>query len=230
MMSTTEICRIPWIRDEIILAISVVYHANKNTFPVDSTECLELSRDLNALPIVPLSKRSATFRNPNGMSFQLGKLARVVHSLKPVEYMGDLFGRVLMDYPVLENLSKVASTIRNNIDFAKEIPAAYFQRSSVFKEGILLEGIHRYFEDKSTAELEDHCEICGMFPETIYASGISFSSILERHCLTPPEALSKKTPLNKKNMLTVCPTCHKVLHEYRPWITPSNLSTVLQWK
>ena len=229
-MSTKEICRVPWVRDEVILALAVVLRSQKNTYPVDSQECQELSRQLNALPIVPSDKRSSAFRNPNGMSFQLGKLARVVHKLKPVDYMGDLFGQVLIDYPITENLLNVASAILGNIDFSKEISTTYFRRTAVFKEGILLEGIHCYLENKSDAVLEDHCEICGMFPEAIYASGLSFNTILERHCLTPPEMLNRKTPLNKKNMLTVCPTCHKVLHEYRPWITPNNLSTVLQWK
>ena len=229
-MFTLTPCRIPWIRDEVLLALSVVLHGHKNTYPVDSQECQELSRQLKALPIIPLDKRSANFRNATGMKIQLEKLDNLLYKGKISGHSNNLFATVINDFTNYEELFLVASAIRNNIDFAKEIPAVYFQRPSVFKEGILLEGIHCYFEDKSTADLEDHCEICGMFPETIYAAGISFSSILERHCLTSPEALSKKTPLNKRNMLTVCPTCHKVLHEYRPWITTSNLSTVLQWK
>lgn len=204
MMSAAEMCHIPWVRDEVILALAVVFRSGKKTYPVDSFECQELSKQLNALPILPLDKRSATFRNPNGMSFQLGKLSRVILNLKPIEYMGDLFSQVLLEYPDRDKLLNIASAIVSNIEFANDISHEFFRKSAVFKEGILLEGIHCYLESKSNAELEDHCEICGMFPEAIYISGISFT-ILEKHCLTPPELLSKKTPLNKKNMLTVCP-------------------------
>ena len=228
-MSAAEMCRIPWVRDEVILAYAVVLRSEKKCFTEDAAECQDLSKNLNLLPIIPFEKRVPGFRNAAGMRRQLGKLASILHDGKIIGSNNNLFWTVLDDFADRINLLSVADAISQNINFATSIPHKYFQNSAVFKEGILLEGIHCYLESKSNAELEDHCEICGMFPETVYASGISFT-ILEKHCLTPPELLSKKTPLNKKNMLTVCPTCHKVLHGYRPWITQSNLSTVLQWK
>jgi len=230
MMPTAETCRIPWVRDEVILAYAVVLRSERKRFTEDAIECQDLSRTLNMLPIIPFEKRVPSFRNAAGMRSQLGKLASILYDGKIIGSNNNLFWEVLDDFADRTELLSIATAISQNIVFAADIPSAYFQRPVVFKEGILLEGIHRYLENKSSSELENHCEICGMFPETIYSSGVSFDSILERHCLTPPDMLSKKTSLNKKNMLTVCPTCHKVLHEYRPWITPSNLSTVLQWK
>lgn len=229
-MSTKEICRVPWVRDEVILAYAVVLRSEKKRFTEDSAECQCLSQTLNMLPIIPLEKRVPSFRNTAGIRSQLGKLASILYDGKIIGSNNNLFWDVLDDFADRTALLSIANSISQNIDFAADIPQMYFHRPTIFREGILLGGIHCYLENKSDAVLEDHCEICGMFPEAIYASGISFNTILERHCLTPPEMLNRKTPLNKKNMLTVCPTCHKVLHEYRPWITPNNLSTVLQWK
>lgn len=229
-MANPDVSRVPWLRDEVILALDVVLRHNGNTFPADSAECKELSFILNTLPLIPLDKRPAVFRNANGMSFQLGKLARVLHGLKPTEYMGDVFCRVLEDYPDRNAILNVAAAIRKNIDFSKKIDPSYFRRACSFRDGHLLEGIHYFLEDRAKIEKDDHCEICGMFPDSLYSRNISSDAILEIHCLVAPQLLNERTSLNKKNVITVCPTCHKVLHALRPWITENTLSSVIQWK
>ena len=153
-MSTKEICRVPWVRDEVILALAVVLRSQKNTYPVDSPECQELSRQLNALPIVPSDKRVSSFRNTTGMKMQLEKLSSLLYSGKISGHTNNLFVTVLNDFKERKELLLVASSILNNTAFANEMPGIYFRRTAVFKEGILLEGIHCYLENKSDAVLD----------------------------------------------------------------------------
>ena len=54
-------------RDEAILALDVLYFADRLRLNKESHEIIELSELLNELPIIPISARGVIFRNSNGI-------------------------------------------------------------------------------------------------------------------------------------------------------------------
>lgn len=131
MMSTKEICRVPWVRDEVILILAVVLCSKKNTYPVDSTECQELSRQLHALPIVPLDKRVSSFRNTTEMKMQLEKLSILLYNGKISGHTNNLFATVLNDFKDSTELLLIASSIIINTAFAIKIPWIFSENSNI---------------------------------------------------------------------------------------------------
>ena len=62
---------IAFTRDEVILALDVLYSAGGQRVSADSEEIVGLSALLNRLPIHPTENRSADFRNARGVTGQL---------------------------------------------------------------------------------------------------------------------------------------------------------------
>lgn len=58
-------------RDEVILALDVLYSSEKDKVSADSDEIKELSMLLNRLPIHPIENRRADFRSTTGVARQI---------------------------------------------------------------------------------------------------------------------------------------------------------------
>ena len=82
---------VSFTRDEVILALDVLYSMNELRLSAESQEIIELSELLNELPIIPLSARGEIFRNSNGIKNQLVKFKSCFPERKKDLHVGSIF-------------------------------------------------------------------------------------------------------------------------------------------
>jgi 5-methylcytosine-specific restriction protein A len=217
---------IAFTRDEVILALDVLYSAEGQRVSADSEEIVGLSALLNRLPIHPTENRSADFRNARGVTGQLMRFRSSCNTGNRDPSVGILFFNVAFEFEdTIEDLHKIAVAIRRNEPY-------YSSRFSTqsedigFPEGVLLGHLHRMIEVRVTAkfDLANHCEICNLRPELCY---IPCKGLLQPHLIVPPVDLNGKKKYGPESFITVCPTCHAVLHRIRPWRTRKDCCTIL---
>ena len=214
-------------RDEVILALDVLYSSENGRVTADSDEIKELSLLLNRLPIHPLENRRADFRNPHGVAVQLSKFRSNCNTGKKDPHLGSVFFDVAFEYEDRVNeLHSIAKAIRKN----KEVFVSLFGsplEDNGFPEGILLGHLHNIIEQRDGAKLElnDHCEICNSRPALCYRN---VGPLLQNHLAVAPTLMDYSKKYRANSFLTVCPTCHAALHRYRPWLIKENCGDVLR--
>lgn len=213
-------------RDEVILALDVLYSSEKQRVSADSEEMAELSALLNRLPIHPVKNRRPDFRSASGISTQLRRFQRTLTTGKNTNNIGLLFFEINSDYETRHGeLHQIADAIRRNEPYYS---AGYGSRQEDFgfPEGILLGHLHRETEawDGGKLQLKDHCEICSLKPELYY---LPCGMLLQPHLLIPPAELDGKKRYGADHFITVCPNCHAALHRIRPWRTKKDCETIL---
>lgn len=214
-------------RDEVILALDVLYSSEKGRVFADSEEMGELSALLNRLPIHPVMGRRADFRNPHGVTNQINLFRTAMRTGNRSSNLGIKFIEIAMEFEGRhDELHEIAQAIRRNEEcFSLEYGSIC--EDIGFPEGVLLGHLHRTVEirDGSKVQLADHCEICNMKPDLYYqASG----SLLQNHLVTPPTMLEGKKKYRADQFITVCPTCHAALHRIRPWKSKLNYGEILR--
>ena len=213
-------------RDEVILALDVLYFSENGRVTADSDEIKELSLLLNRLPIHPLENRRADFRNPHGVAVQLSKFRSNCNTGKKDPHLGSVFFDVAFEYEDrIDELHSIAKSIRKN----KEVFVSLFGsplEDNGFPEGILLGHLHNIIEQRDGAKLElnDHCEICNSRPALCYRN---VGPLLQNHLAVAPTLMDYSKKYRANSFLTVCPTCHAALHRYRPWLIKENCGDVL---
>lgn len=214
-------------RDEVILALDVLYSAEKGRVSADSAEIKELSQLLNRLPIHPVENRRDDFRNPHGVAVQLMKFRSNCNTGKKDQHLGSMFFDVAFEYEdKLCELHSIAQAIRKN-------EAAFTSLSGVpleddtFPEGLLLGHLHRIIERRAGAKLamKDYCEVCNIRPTLCYYNS---GQLLQNHLVVAPTLMDYSKKYRADSFLTVCPTCHAALHRYRPWRTRENCGDILR--
>ena len=214
-------------RDEVILALDVLYSSENGRVTADSDEIKELSLLLNRLPIHPLENRRADFRNPHGVAVQLSKFRSNCNTGKKDPHLGSVFFDVAFEYEDrIDELHSIAKAIRKN----KEVFVSLFGsplEDNGFPEGILLGHLHNIIEQRDGAKLElnDHCEICNSRPALCYRN---VGPLLQNHLAVAPTLMDYSKKYRANSFLTVCPTCHAALHRYRPWLIKENCGAVLR--
>lgn len=214
-------------RDEVILALDVLYSSENGRVTADSDEIKELSLLLNRLPIHPLENRRADFRNPHGVAVQLSKFRSNCNTGKKDPHLGSVFFDVAFEYEDrIDELHSIAKAIRKN----KEVFVSLFGsplEDNGFPEGILLGHLHNIIEQRDGAKLElnDHCEICNSRPALCYRN---VGPLLQNHLAVAPTLMDYSKKYRANSFLTVCPTCHAALHRYRPWLIKENCGDVLR--
>lgn len=223
--------RVKWTRDEAILALDVFFSSRNKSFSMNNPEIIELSELLNRLPMVPFSKRSDTFRNIAGVSRQLATLNWGLTNNKKAP-IGKIFYEIyhaFRDSP--EKLNKIAQAIRRCVGLVGDISFADETEVEGFCEGALLAHLHRYLEIKHGGQLSaeiKRCYICSVKPQQVYHGSAKINNILEAHLLIPPEDYGSEIEPKDKDFIVVCPNCHKVLHNVRPWIEKVNVNSILK--
>lgn len=213
---------VPWTRDEIILALDALFFSGVKNFKIDSPVIIELSDLLNHLPIIPLDRRDETFRNPLGVSMQLSFFSEFIEKGKTKGRIGKLFFSVYRDYENNVNyVHSIATNIRRNEKFVRSIGLNVGGKDSVFPEGVILNYVHRYLEQRWGRRVLkkniSKCSLCGINPEHIYGVFAERVSFFEPHLLVSPVLLSPEMKFTKDDFLLVCPNCHHMLHQIRPW-------------
>ena len=214
-------------RDEVILALDVLYSSENGRVTADSDEIKELSLLLNRLPIHPLENRRADFRSPTGITAQLMRFRLSCLSGINGQNVGGVFFLVSFEYEDRVNeLHSIAKAIRKN----KEVFVSLFGsplEDNGFPEGILLGHLHNIIEQRDGAKLalNDHCEVCNSRPALCYRNA---GQLLQNHLVVAPILMDYSRKYRANSFLTVCPTCHAALHRYRPWLTKENCGDVLR--
>lgn len=172
-------------RDEVILALDVLYSSENGRVTADSHEIKELSLLLNRLPIHPLENRRADFRSPTGITAQLMRFRLSCLSGINGQNVGGVFFRVAFEYEDRVNeLHSIAKAIRKN----KEVFVSLFGsplEDNGFPEGILLGHLHNIIEQRDGAKLalNDHCEVCNSRPALCYRNA---GQLLQNHLVVAP--------------------------------------------
>jgi hypothetical protein len=184
-----------------------------------TSECLvQLSALLRTLPIVPDNQRRADFRTTQGLCRQLQRLelSAKAHERSP-EISEDVFDTYLKYKRNPAHLLAVADAITACRELYTELPFGNKEEQMDFPEGALLGHLHRCCEQRDGAPsmAPSACEMCGM---TAAAYPITQQVVLiEPHLLAPPESMRPGDRYSKNQFIYVCPNCHKVLHQLRPW-------------
>lgn len=202
-------------RDEVILALDVLYSAGEKTISADSREIQDLSLLLNRLPIHPVENRRLDFRNKTGIARQINLYRSSCNAGKRDPNVGIKFFEVAFEFKDhYDELHSIAEAIRKNepyysLCFGNPI------EDNCFPEGALLGRLHRVIElrDEPRVPLHDCCEVCNLKPTLYYQP---CGPILQQHLLIPPTQIDGKKKYGADSFITICPNCHEVLHHYRP--------------
>lgn len=214
-------------RDEVILALDVLYFSENGRVSADSAEIKELSLLLNRLPIHPLENRRADFRNATGIARQIMLYRSSCNVGKRDPHVGIQFFTVAFEYEDrMAELHSIAKAIRRNeAAFVSQFGAPL--EDDGFPEGILLGHLHRIIERRDGAKLvmKDYCEVCNSRPTLCYRNS---GQLLQNHLVVAPTLMDYSKKYRADSFLTVCPTCHAALHRYRPWLMKENCEDVLR--
>ena len=214
-------------RDEVILALDVLYYSDGQSLSKNSPAIAELCELLQELPIYSKEDRPAIFRNESGVSHQLTQL-RISHEKGYKDRnVGMAFYSVLNEYKdIMPELHRVAQAIRRNRAYFKTCSFGNVTETDGFPEGALLSHLHRHIEVRDTARLQraDRCAICKIAPTEIYRT----DDLLELHLLVPITELDASAKYRPSDYVTVCPNCHAALHRIRPWLTREAMEDILR--
>lgn len=216
-------------RDEVFLALDVLYFSGEEHFSPKNKAVIELSRLLNELPIHPTSDRPENFRNPVGISDQIGGFRRSIQPEATRLRVGSAFYEVFNEYrDQLDCIHEIAQVIRRNKPFYEEYLFGNGIEEDGFKEGALLGHLHRILERRDSARLKKAtvCEVCLLNLGEVYRD--TGSSFLQMHLLEPITKLDASKKYTTDDFMTVCPNCHAVLHRHRPWATRETVRDILR--
>ena len=219
---------VSFTRDEAILALDVLYFTNELQLNKESKEIIELSELLNELPIIPLSVRGEIFRNSNGIKNQLIKFKSSYPKGKKDSHVGSIFYEIADEFSGRkDDLHKIASAIKQNRDFFKNVTFGSELEGEDFPEGTLLYHLHRVLETRDGRKIfpAGNCEICHLNLSEVYEP--IPGNFLQCHLSVPLTELNGSKKYKASDFITVCPNCHAVLHRHRPWLTRDNAGEIL---
>lgn len=214
-------------RDEVILTLDVLYSASNNRISPNSNEMHELSELLKRLPIHASDNKRANFRTATGITQQVKLFLKSCKLGEKNVDVGKRFFEVAFEYEDKpEQLHAIASAIRANEKYFTATFGAK-EASYDFPEGALLGHLHHIIEHTAQEKYDcgATCEICGIKPMVQYKLQ---GNLLQLHLLIPPEKLNGGTNYGQDCYMTVCPTCHAVLHRIRPWVVRENCGNILR--
>lgn len=215
-------------RDEVILALDVLYSANELRLSKDSKEIVELSELLNELPIIPLSARGIFFRNSNGIYNRLTTFKSSYSKGKKDPHVGSIFYEVAGEFEERKDeLHKIACAIRQNREFFTSATFGSEFEGEGFPEGALLFHLHRVLEARDGQKIipADRCEICHLNLSEVYKPAPG--NFLQCHLTVPVTELDGCKHYAADDFITVCPNCHAVLHRHCPRLTKDNAGEIL---
>lgn len=234
-----------WIRDELILALDLYLRHRQSPPGKTSAEILSLSTLLVRLGEILDARRNSTYRNPNGVYMKIMNFRRVDPEYTVDGKVG--LGRGSKQDEVVwsefaqrpAELREVAAAIRASIQ-SQQVPSGAWteeedEQTSI--EGRVLTRLHRTRERdpkltkrkkakvlKETGRLA--CEACGTDAAEKYG-GIG-TGVVDAHHTKPLHTLAEPTETSLDDLSLLCPTCHRVIHAAKPWLTVEKLREALR--
>lgn len=230
-----------WNRDELILALDFYQKHTPKIPEKTAPEIIALSSTLRALYARLGHELNDTYRNANAVYLKLMNLRR----LDP-DYEGVGMGRggkeekLVWDefYFSPEKLSAVSKQIVDHIySDSKLVPeSGDDEGEEEAQEGRLLTKVHRYRErdtklvKRKKAKFKKiegrlFCEGCGFdFEKTYGLRGVDF---IECHHTKPVSELGVGQVTHLDDLVLVCSNCHRMIHRKKPWLSMTELKTIL---
>jgi 5-methylcytosine-specific restriction protein A len=227
----------PWQRDELIRALDVYVRHSGNPPSHSHPDIVDLSRLLNALPIH--SRRTATFRNENGVYLKLMNFRRFDPTKPGVSMtrgnkLEEEVWKEFEDQPLL--LKKVAEQIRSAY-VLPGVEEGLDEDEAAFPEGKILYRLHRLRErnkaliakakTKAKATASGlRCSVCDFDFQATY--GELGEGFIEAHHTKPVSELSANATTKIEDIALLCSNCHRMVHRRRPWLSIDKLQAILE--
>ena len=214
-------------RDEVILALDILYSSENGRIYPDSEEMVDFSAILNHLPIHPIENRHQDFRTPHGIANQINLFRVAMKTGKRSPSLGIKFSEVATEFDDRrDELHKIIHSIRNN-EAHFSVGCGSVLGDIGFSEGILLGHLHRAIEARngSRIRLSDHCEVCNLKPEIYYRP---CGNLLQAHLTEDRLEMDCNKKYQENKFITICSTFHVALHRIRPWRTKNNFGEILR--
>jgi 5-methylcytosine-specific restriction protein A len=225
---------IDWTRDEVILAADIVRDNGwKMAGPTDP-RVMALSGLLRATRD-PLPY--ATFRNPNGVGRKTADIAT-----QHPNYTGKPTKGGSLDQPVLLQfladpfgMKAEAATIRAAMATVPGVLTGVPEDDPDYLEGGVVLVSHKRRErnpklrrDKLKAVRATGqplvCEVCGRDVDADFGAFARADSMVDIHHVTWLSDTGRRS-IKLKDVIVVCPTCHRALHRANPRLAPDELRT-----
>lgn len=231
-----------WQRDELILALDLYFRHNPAHIGKSHPEVVALSELLNRLPIHKNRPDEERFRNANGVYMKLCNFLRF-----DLTYQGSGLTRGNAEEQEVweefagdhDRLSKIAAAIGSRVSqrpAAEEI-AETFDEEDEFPEGKVLFRAHRSRERhpalaKRAKEvaLKKYgvltCQACAFDFSAIY--GELGNGYIECHHVVPISDLSPGAKTKVADLALLCSNCHRMVHRRRPWLSITQLKSLVE--
>lgn len=214
-------------RDEVILALDVLYFSEAR-HPTAQLEVMqELSALLNRLPTCYGKQRRAVSQPYRSCAsdklFRASKKTGKRHPNVGVQFYeidAEFDGR-------RKELHSIAAAIRRNERLYETAGFGNVAEAPEFPEGSLLGHLHRLIETRDSAALTPgkRCDICQIDTTDIYPG---CPSLMRMHLTVPVTELDGAKRYRTAEFVTVCPNCHAALHRRRPWLTKEACGELLR--
>lgn len=229
----------PWTRDQLILALDLyVRHGGKPLGP-DHPEVIELSALINQLAV---EKGNADFRNAKGIAMKLMNFRSLDPAFTSKGRVG-LKKRGKMDLQVWAEfdgkpleLALAAEAIRAGAVAEDIVEDSDEANSYAVKEGTVSFRLHKVLERdrkvvaiRKAAALKKHgkleCEACGF--DYVASYGTRGYGFIEAHHTNPVHAMQEGDQTTPEDLALICANCHRMIHKAKPWLTLSELKSIM---
>lgn len=230
----------PWIRDELIICLDA-YLGMKPKVPSSRSDVVSEVSDLlrrlaGQLGISP----TPTYRSPASVVMKMMNFRSIDPDYKGVGLLagGGADREVWNTFATNRDwLTDAAAAVRDQIASAQPMirdTSATGIAEAI--EGRLLTLVHlrrerdpRLSHRKKTAFRRTHgrlfCEACGFDFERIY--GPRGAGFIECHHVTPLREYSRSKLTRLEDLALLCANCHRIVHVSQPWLSISELKTLL---
>ena len=234
--------RIDWTTDELILALDQYLSSKGKDLGAKHPEIIALSDFLNRLGAVLNTKKGGKFRNPNGVAMKILNFRRHDIQYAATGGKGLLKGNQL-ERPVWDAYSANPGKLAEAVSSIRATVAEYEGRTELSgveegdiveaPEGKLLTRLHRSRErnrklvDKAKKIALNKwgrlfCEGCSFDFGEKY--GAESAHIIDCHHTKPVSTLPTTGDTTfVKDLVLLCPNCHRVVHSRRPWLSIEKL-------
>jgi 5-methylcytosine-specific restriction protein A len=231
--------QLAWTWDELVLACSLLARNAWHELPATDSRVVELSHFLKLLPIHPLDLRGPRFRNANSVRRKMADIATQHPDSRRQKTNGNKLDKQVLDAFLVneERMHLYAAELRRSVLAGEllDLPPET-ETDDGAQEGGLLERRSRVRErdpalraqkilDARTKRGHIACEVCSFDFERVY--GDRGAGYVECHHAVPLH-VSGPTTTYLDDLILLCANCHRMIHRFKPWLTPDELRTMVE--